>query len=115
MNEFMELFGEWGTDVTGTPLPLSVKTYEGSGPMGAKFSEPRDHAGLPQFPQQRLVRTSDGNEKVSQSAVYAPLELAGDFTLHSLVTLADGHEAAILTVATADQFGLFGFVVLNLE
>lgn len=115
MTEFEELFGEWGLDSAGAPKPLTVRTALGSGNAGRTYSEPKSHPGLVQFPQDRLVRTSAGNEVLSSTAVYAPLSLAGDFTLGSAVTLADGRQAAVLTLGTPDVFGLFGFVVVNLE
>lgn len=115
MSEFEELFGEWGNDGEGNPLPLSVETYMGAGSRGSVYSEPKSRPGLIQLPQNRLVRTAQGNEVVSSSLVYAPLELSGDFTLGSRVTLADGRTAAVLTIGKPDVYGLLGFVVLNLE
>ena len=115
VSEFEELFGEWGNDSEGVPLPLTVRTYIGDGGDGPKYSEPRSHPGLVQIPQTKLVRTPNGDEAVSSTLVYAPLELAGHFTLGSRVTPADGREVAILTVGKPDVYGLFGFMVLNLE
>lgn len=115
MSEFEEVFGEWGRNLDGTPKPLSVRTFTGSGQTGEKYASAADHAGLPQFDQSRLVRSADGNEVLSTAAVYAPLTLAGAFALHSLVTLASGREAAVLAVAVNDHEGLFSFVAVNLE
>lgn len=115
MSEFMDTFGEWGNDEEGNPLPLTVKTFLGTGPSGRKYAAAQEFPGLPQFPQNRLVRTAQGDEALSSAAVYAPKELAVHFALQSLVTLADGREAAVQTVAKPDTFGLFGFVVVNLE
>lgn len=114
-SEFEELFGEWGLDSEGEPKPLSVQTFLGEGSTGPVFAPAASHPGLVQFDQERLVRVSEGDERLSSAAVYAPLALSGTFTLGSRVTLASGRTAAVLTVAKPDVFGLFGFVVVNLE
>lgn len=114
-SEFEELFGEWGLDGNGQPIPLSVEPYLGVGAIGPKFGAPIDHAGLIQLPQEKLVRTAQGDEAVSSALVYAPLDVAGDFPLGSRVTLADGRRAAVLTIGKPDVYGMLGFVVLNLE
>ena len=113
--EFQELFGEWGMDSEEQPLALSVETYKGTGANGAVYKQPVSLPGLPQFPQDRLVRMSTGDEKISSTAVYAPLSKAEHFTLGSRVTLHSGRVAAILGLGMPDTFGLFGFVVVNLE
>lgn len=114
-DEFTELFAEWGLDAAGTPIPLSVRTNGGAGAVGKVRSDPKSRPGLPQMPQNRLVRSSTGDEVLSTTAVLAPLSMAGDFTLGSEVTLADGRVAAVLTVSTANVNGLFDYLVLNLE
>lgn len=114
-DDWSDLFSEWGNDVNGSPLACSVKTFTGSGQLGPSYAAPTSKPGLPQFPQQRLVRTAQGNEIVSSSALYAPLTDRAVFTLHSLVTLANGREAVVLAVAEADIEGLFGFLRIDLE
>lgn len=113
--EFWELYGEWGKGLDGTPLSCSVQTHEGDGQDGPVFSSPHSHPGLPQFPQSRLVRTAQGNEALSQTRLYAPMSLAGHFTLGSLVTPASGQRGAVLTLSQPEAYGLFGFVVVDLE
>jgi len=113
--EFEELFGEWGQDSNGYPLPLVVEPYLGFTSTGPKFGPSVDHAGLVQLPQDKLVLTSQGNEATSSALVYAPLSMAGDFPLHSRVTLASGRQAAVLSIGSPDVYGIFGFMVLNLE
>lgn len=114
-DEFWELWGEWGKDSEGTPKPLTVQPYTGTGQKGPTFGAPISHPGLPQMPQRRLVRTSGGNEALSSTAVAMPATMRADFPLHSRVTLADGRVSTVLTVADGDAYGLFGLVVVNLE
>lgn len=114
-SEFEELFGEWGLDGDGTPNALTVEPYLGSGSAGEKYGAGIEHPGLIQLPQDKLVRTAQGDETTSSTAVYAPLSIAGDFPLGSRVTLADGRRAAVLTISKPDIYGLLGFVVLNIE
>ncbi len=113
--EWDDLFLEWGQDANGNPLPLSVRTYLGSGQMGDKFDAPAEHPGLPQMPERKLVRGADGNERTAQTAIYAPRELSGHFTLGSRVTLADGRVSTVLGVQTPDVVGLFAFVIVRVE
>lgn len=113
--EWRELFEEWGNDAEGQPLPLSVQTKSGSGQLGPTFAAPYSIPGLPQMPQTRTIRTSNGNEAVSQTAVYAPKEHAGRFTLGSRVTLADGRVSTVLGIQSPDILGLFAFVRVDLE
>lgn len=114
-DEWDELFLEWGQDVDGNPLPLSVRTRESSGQLGPTFKPAESLPGLPQMPERKWVRGSDGNESVAQTAIYAPKDLAGHFTLGSRVTLADGRESTVLGVQTPDTLGLFAFVVVRVE
>lgn len=115
MSEFQDLFGEWGNAEDGTPKPLSVEPYLGTGSMGPKYGPSVNLPGLPQSTKRRLVRTALGNEAVSEATVYAPLEHAASFPLHSRVTLASGRVAAILVVSSPDVYGVMGFVVVNCE
>lgn len=115
MSEFNDLFDEWGLDSEGIPLPLTVQTCTGQGSQGPILGEPVSLPGLPQIPQERLVRNSDGAEVVSSTAVYADLSLSDHFTLNSVVTPASGRPARLLTISRPDTFGLFGFLVLNIE
>lgn len=114
-DEWEDLFEEWGVGSDGQPLPCTVKTFEGTGQLGPKYSAEKSRPGLPQFPQNRLVRASNGNEVLSTSRIYAPKRYAADFALHSLVTLADGREATVLSLGTPDNVELFAFVEVNLE
>jgi len=115
MSDFEDNFSEWGRDSTGAALSLTVETFLGNGSLGASYAAPEAIPGLPQFRQNRLVRTAQGNEVLASSKIYVPLAHAHKFTLHSRVTLADGRASTVLNVARPDQFGLFGFVVLDVE
>lgn len=114
-DEWEDLFEDWGVGSDGQPLACTVETFEGSGQTGPKFSAGKSRPGLPQFPQNRLVRASNGNEVLSTSKVYAPLRMAADFALHSRVTLNDGRKTTVLSVGTPDNAELFAFVEVNLE
>lgn len=114
-DEFWDLFGEWGKDSEGNPKPCSVEKFEGTGQKGPKYATAVSHPGIPQMPRRRLVRNSGGNEVLSTSALAMPVNLAADFPLHSRVTLADGRTSTVLSVDDGDTWGLFGFVVVNLE
>lgn len=113
--EFWGLYGEWGRDGDGEPLPCQVETYRGSNASGPVYAAAAPRPGLPQFPQQRLVRNPQGNEITSSTAVYAPRSIAVDFPLHSRVTLADGRRAAVLAVSWQVAEGLFDFARIDLE
>jgi len=113
MDEFMELFGEWGLDVAGQPIPLSVEPYLGAGANGGKFGPALSRPGLPQMPQDRVIVSSTGDEETSSTAIYAPLSMAGDFPLGSRVTLRSGRVARVLGHSEPDTFGLFGFVIVS--
>lgn len=113
--EWEELFAEWGKDADGNPLPLSVQTFQSSGQLDSSLAAPYSIPGLPQMPEERIIRTADGHEKVSSTAVYAPERHAGRFTLGSRVTLASGRVSTVLGVGTPNIQGLFSFVVVRLE
>lgn len=115
MSEFGDLFGEWGLDSTGTPIPLVVETCLGVGEAGEVFAAPATLSGLPVLYGSTLVRDADGNERTSTATVYAELGAEADrFTLGSRVTLPDGRVATVLQVAAPDVYGLFGFRVVSL-
>lgn len=114
-DEWEDLFEDWGVGSDGQPLACTVETFEGTGQLGPKFSSPKDRPGLPQFPQNRLVRASNGNEVLSTAKVYAPMRYAADFALHSRVTLNDGRTSTVLSLGTPDMAELFAFVEVNLE
>jgi hypothetical protein len=116
MTEFEELFGEWGRDSAGADKPCSVRTYSGAAQQGERWADAVDRNGLPQFDQQRLVRSADGNEVLSTAGIYSPdLADADVFKLHSRVTLATGRESTVLAVTVNDHEGLFQFVAVSLE
>lgn len=114
-DEWEDVFADFGVDHNGDPLPCTVETLEGQGSLGPRFSAPKDRPGLPQFPQNRLVRTSGGNEVLSSARLYAPQRMRADFTIGSRVTLADGRQTVVLTAGTPDMGPLFAFVEVNLE
>lgn len=114
-DEWEELFSEWGVDHNGDPLPCTVETLIRRGTTGDVFSAPKSRPGLPQFPQNKLVRTSGGNETLSSSRIYAPRDLAPDFALGSRVRLADGRQTVVLTLGVPDIGDIFAFVEVNLE
>lgn len=115
IEEWAELFAEWGVGSDGDLLTLSVRTYQGPGMKGPKYAAPASHEGLVQFPQQRLVRNTDNNEVLSTAAVFAPLALRDAFVPHSLVTLADGREAAVVALQVSDVADLFAFIRVDVE
>lgn len=112
--EWEELFMDWGIGGDGKPLELSLETYMGAGTKGPRYATRVAVLGLPQFPQQRLVRTSEGNEATSTAAVYAPLEMREQFTLHSRVQLASGRDSVVLAVQEADNVELFSFLRVDI-
>lgn len=115
MTEFQELYGEWGNDAEGVPLPLSVATYMGTGAKGKLYAAPASLPGLPQMTQAVMVRSSTGDESASSAAVYATIELAGHFAPGSLVTLATGRVATILSMTIANSQGHVPYLVANLS
>lgn len=106
----MELFGEWGLDANGDPLPLTVQTYQGAGSHGDVLGEPASHPGLPQLPSSRLVRGSGGDLISASGVIYAPMSLAGEFTLGSIVTPASGHPAPVVLLETPSVDGIMEYV-----
>lgn len=113
--EFWEVFGEWGLTEDEQPLLLTVETRMSAGSMGSNYAAPVALNGLPQLGQSRLVRSPGGDEALSSVAIYAPIELAGHFTLGTRCKLADGRVGAVLTLSKPDVYGVFGFVAVNVE
>lgn len=109
------MFDEWGLDLEGNPLPLTVEPYLGSNSSGDRYGLPVEIPGLPQMPQKRVIRNPDGNEVVSATAVYADLEHENKFPLRSRVTIADGTKTRVGRIDRAEAYGLFGFVTVHLE
>lgn len=114
-DDWDELFLEWGHDHDGNPLPCSVETLISRGSMGDKFKPAAARPGLPQMPGERMVRSSGGNELLSTARIYAPTDMAADFTPGSRVTLANGRKTVVLSVEDHDVVDLFAFVKVNLE
>lgn len=114
-DEWNELFLEWGVDHDGNPLPCVVETLVRRGSAGDKFEAPKDRPGLPQLPGERIIRASGGNERLSTARVYAPIELAADFTPGSKVRLASGRNTVVISAEQPDVGSLFAFVKVNLE
>lgn len=114
-DSFLEMFGDWGIGRDGQPKPLTVEPFRGQNATGAVYGDKISRPGLPQFGQERLVRNSEGNEATSTAAVYAPMDLRGDFPLRSRVTLADGRVTAVLSVAVNEDADDFSFMVVNVE
>lgn len=114
-DEFWETFGEWANDADGNALPCSVKTNDGEGSHGAILSDPKDRPGLIQIPQGgKLTRSNQGDLFSASTVLCVPFEQLGDFTLGSLVTPADGHEAPVMAVAIANTAEMFQFVQVTL-
>ena len=109
MSEFRDLFGEWYT-----PVAVGVETYGGGGFDGATYaaSVPVDDLMIER--KQKLVRTPDGNERMSMSQLFVEPEQAAPFTLHSRVTL-DGEQHSVMQIEAFDVFGLPGHRVVYLE
>lgn len=109
MSEFLELFGDWATD------SIVVETYKGTGFDGAVYLPAETVENIMVEDVRRLVRSTDGNELVSETTIYAEPEAAGKLTDGSRVTLPSGRRSKVLRVAVLDVFGLTGHVVVNLE
>lgn len=114
-DEFWELFGEFGKDSAGVPMPLTVEPYLRQGATGRLYADPIDHAGLPQFTKRRLVRSSDGSETLSTAQVSMPYSMREDFPVDSRVTLRDGRVTTVIGHDDGDMQGMFSFVTVNLE
>lgn len=110
-DEFWELWGEWGEDAEGQPLPLTVRTLVGSGSDGQVWADDVELPGLPQTHKPRLVRNSDGDEITSNTRVLAPLSYAQHFTLGSLVKPAHEDWTPVAAVTVTDDPVLPGVAV----
>jgi hypothetical protein len=113
-DEFMELYGEWGRDIDGNPLPCTVEPCLGKGASGPKYGAPVSHPGLPRMGQSRIIRATDGTERSSPTALYAPKSIAADFPLLSRVSLGSGPLVTVEGISEGDMDGLFAFVRLDL-
>jgi hypothetical protein len=106
VSDFGELFGEW-------VAPLSVSTFAGDGWDGPTFAPPVELDDCMVEPVQRLVRTAEGNERMSAATVYVPPERGDLFALQSRVTLS-GVEYTVIVRSGFDSFGLIDHVVVSL-
>jgi len=114
-DEWEETFADFGEDENGRPLDCTVQTLIRRGQMGDQWATPKSIPGLPQHPQNRLVRNSDGNEVLSSSRLYAPIRHREAFRLGSKVTLDDGTESVVLSLLTHRNSATFAFIEVNLE
>lgn len=96
MSEFDDLFGEWGRDADGVPLPLTLERYAGTGQDGDVWDPPQELPGIPREDRRRLVRGALGDEQLSTLTLYAPPDVGHLFELGSIVTV-DGRRAAVLS------------------
>lgn len=114
MSEFEDVFADWLIHA------VVVKPYLGAGVEGATYGAPVAIGGelgvgeIMVDNKRRLIRGSDGNEMVSETTLYVSVDARPHFTLHSLVTLADGVETTVERVAPMEVYGLFDHVVVNL-
>lgn len=83
---------------------ITVETFEGSGALGSVYSEPvtlspdtDPETGVMVDETTRLVRASDGTEKVSSSTITARIEQADQLKAGSRVTLPSGDVTTIIT------------------
>jgi hypothetical protein len=102
-DEWRALWGEWGLDAEGEPLPLLLRTKTGQGSQGPIYEPERSLPGLVQTHKPRMVRNSDGDEVTSTTRVLAPLSLAGAFTLGSLVKPAHEDWTPVAAVTVTDD------------
>lgn len=107
-DDFADLFDDWMTK------NVSVKKFTGTGFDGAIFDAPVVVEKVMIEDARKLVRASDGNQKVSETTIYVHAEDASKITLHSLVQLPD-RESTVLRIASPEVYGLFSFIVVNLE
>jgi hypothetical protein len=86
------------TDLAGFWVhTITVKTYLGSGTLGAVYAPPVEVACFVDD-KRSLVRDGQGAEIISETTVYAPVG-AHALTPESLVTLPSAREATVITVA----------------
>ena len=113
--EFWDLYGDWGKDSAGNPLPCTVETFLSTGQLGPSYAAPVERPGMPRQGQQRLVRSSAGNEITSTQVLFTTPSLAPAFTLHSRVDLGDGEPRAVIARSVRDVDGFPAHVRLDLE
>lgn len=114
MSEFEDLYGEWGRDANGNPLPLTLRPYLGSGQDGDVFGAPVELPGLPREDSRRLVRSAQGDEVLSTLTVYAPAPTGALFVLGSRVTV-DNRTGAVLQVKHEQGGDLGDFYTIAVE
>lgn len=117
MSEFEDVFGDWLTHV------VVVEPYLGAGIEGVSYGAPQQIGGdessiadaeLMVERKRRLIRSSDGNEIVSETTLYVSHAAAAAFPLHSRVTLDGDEVTTVERVAPMDVYGLFDHVVVSL-
>jgi hypothetical protein len=82
--EFEAEFADW------LVVTLDVETYLGAGPKGPVTSTPTPVEKCMVKTGNRLVRGSNGEERVTDTTIVTVLENAAHFTVESTVTLPDG-------------------------
>lgn len=90
MTEFEEAFAEW------LVVTLQVETYLGPGTKGPVVSPATPVEKCMVKSGNRLVRGSDGEERVSDTTIVTVLENAAHFAVESTVTLPDGQRRIVL-------------------
>lgn len=114
--ELQALFGEWGVDDAGVPLPLTYRTFVGTGAHGPVYDGSGDLAGTIRIPQNRLVRNADGQEVLSSTRLFIDSEDVPKVPLHSLVDLGDGMGwRTVVTIENVQASGMFGHAVVHVE
>jgi hypothetical protein len=114
---FSDVFSDWLTHT------VVVERYLGVGIEGALFDTPIivggdsseiNGAEVMIEPTRRLIRSSDGNEIVSETTLYVSAQARDIFVMHSRVELPNGTISTVERVAELDVFGLFDHLVVNL-
>lgn len=107
MSELTDTFGDWMTST------VTVATNEGPGAYGPSLAEPVTVAGVMVSAKRRFVRSSEGNEVVSETSILAVMEEAAKFSGGSEVTLPNGTTTTVIAAAIDPL--LFDALVVSLE
>lgn len=85
---------------------VTVETYQGTSGYGKElFDAPLIVTGWLQG-STKLVRSTDGDEVISQAQFFAPIDQAPVFAPQSRVTLPDGRIARVIVANVNDAGGL---------